>query len=291
MASVTGFYHVADAYGKGPVVGLLSTRHPTYEGEDNTARKIEALLLKFGAEKVVLIDYNEIIKRLRGSERPVLIEQSLLKILSENEIDRVFIPGNYYNIVSPPFPPVPNRQLVTNAVVKIMKKKRSKKKGIKLLAICGGLQGILHAQKVEIRELKNMLGSHESAEVHVSSLPDPRAKNAPLFRIEAMEGSKLGSMINKVRGDGGRFCYLPDAHREAVYASAENIAKLRRLGYRVSAISSDGMIEGLEDRKGNMLLQMHPEYLLVGMEEKAGRDDEVDISIKVAEEIIRDFLS
>ena len=290
MVSVTGFYHVADAYGKGPVVGLLSTRHSTYEGEYNTARNIEALLLKFGAEKVVLIDYNEIVEALQGSNKPIFIERSLLKILSKNEIDRIFIPGNYYNIVSQPLPPVPNRQLVTDAVVKIMGEKSSKK-DLKLLAICGGLQGVLHAQKVEIRKLKDMLGSLKSAEVHISSMPDPRSKNAPLSRIEAIEGSKLGAMVSKARGDGGMFCYLPDAHREAVYASAENIAKLRRLGYKVSAISSDGMIEGLEDSRGNMLLQMHPEYLLMGMDEKTGKNDEVDISIRVAEQVIRDFLS
>ena len=275
---------------KGAIVGLLSTKSSTYVGEYRTAVDVRNVLLKLGAKKVVIIDYNAITKSLGGNN---IDSTSLYKHLNEfllkNKIDRIFIPGNYYNINSAPLPPGPHRQMVTDAVVRVMKDRPN----LKLLAICGGLQGVLHAQGVSIKRVQSILNSSEMAESHLSSVNHPREPGASLLKVEAVPGSALAKIVERVRDpeDATLRFYVPDMHREGVDTSVENMERLRALGYRVSAMADDGIIEGLEDARGNMLLQMHPEFLLVNASKKIGKNPEVDISIKIANDIISYFLS
>ncbi|MFV9838571.1 MAG: gamma-glutamyl-gamma-aminobutyrate hydrolase family protein [Aaplasma endosymbiont of Hyalomma asiaticum] len=279
----------ARASSDGAIVGLLSTKYPTYEGEYRTASGIKELLLKLGAKGVVLVDYNVIMSELGYDASLGEIAGHLDEFLRKNNIDRIFIPGNKYNISSPPYPPVPYRQMVTDAVVNVMERRGD----LKLLAICGGLQGVLHAQKVKVKRVQDILRSYEMAELHVSSTHDLREYGASLHRVFAVPGSKLAEIIRRVRGEknGPLEFYVPDMHREAISTSSDNKNRLKELGYTISAVSDDGIVEGVEDSRGNMLLQMHPEYLLMGMEEKMGQHPEVDISIQIAKSIIENFLA
>ncbi|WP_249548708.1 gamma-glutamyl-gamma-aminobutyrate hydrolase family protein [Anaplasma phagocytophilum] len=272
------------------IVGLLSTQYSTYAGEDRTAKDIEGLLLKLGAERVVLIDYNVIMKELGAGSDALSIVRRVDKFLLDNEIDRVFIPGNYYNISSPPFPPVPYRQLVTDAIVSIMQDRHD----IKLLAICGGLQGVLHSQKVKIKRLDSMLRSSEMVASHNVSEKHPREYGKSLLGVNVVPGSKLAKIIESARGaeaGGSLRFYVPDMHNEGIDIGEHNVKRLLDLGYKVTAYADDGIIEAVEDSRGNMLLQMHPEFLLIGMEKKVGQHAEVDVSIKIALGIMDDFLS
>lgn len=279
----------ANAAKGGAIVGLLSTKSSTYVGEYRTAVDIRNVLLKSGAKKVVIIDYNAIVKSLGNEVNAARIYKHLNEFLLKNKIDRIFIPGNYYNISSAPLPPGPQRQMVTDAIVSVMKDRPN----LKLLAICGGLQGILHAQGVSIKKVQSILNSSEMAESHLSSVSHPREPGASLLKVEAVPGSILAKIVAKVRASEGATLqfYVPDMHKEGVDPSAANMEKLRSLGYRVSAMADDGVIEGLEDSRGNMLLQMHPEFLLVNANKKTGKNHEVDLSIKVANEIMNHFLS
>lgn len=277
------------AAGKGPIVGLLSTKSSTYVGEYRTAVDIRNVLLGLGAKRVVIIDYNAIVKALGDDVTPESLYKRLNGFLLKNKIDRVFIPGNYYNVNSEPLPPGPQRQMVTNAVVSVMKDRPE----LKLLAICGGLHGVLYAQGVSIKKVQSILNSSEMAESHISSVSHPREPGASLLKVEAVQGSSLAGIVMRVRAseDSSPKFYVPDMHREGVDTSAANMERLRSLGYRISAMADDGIIEGLEDARGNMLLQMHPEFLLVNSGKKTGKNHEVDISIKIAREIMRHFLS
>ncbi|MGN7661125.1 MAG: gamma-glutamyl-gamma-aminobutyrate hydrolase family protein [Anaplasma sp.] len=273
------------AAGQAAVVGLLSTQASTYPREHDTAIGIMNLLVSLGAEKVVLIDYNEIVAD--NDNDPAAVENRLREFLESNHVDRVFIPGNHYNIVSPPLPPVPHRQLATTALIRLMGGGGLK---LRLLAICGGLQGVLYAQGVDIDRVENMLGSSAMARSHEISLPNPRLAGVPLMRMRALPGTRLASILEKINDSGDMVFYMPDAHSEAVSNTAENIEKLKDLGYKLSAFSDDGIIEALEDKRGNMLLQMHPEYLLMNVEQKVGKHSAVDRSVEVARAIIGDFL-
>ena len=289
VALVFLFSANARAGSDGAVVGLLSTRYPTYEGEYKTASGISELLLKLGAKEVVLVDYNVIMRELGYDASLEEISSYLDEFLHKNNVDRIFIPGNHYNVSSPPYPPVPYRQMVTDAVVNIMESRDN----LKLLAICGGLQGVLHSQNIKVKRVQDILRSYEMSELHVTSTHDPREYGASLHGIYAIPGSRLAEIIKSVRGyeNGSLKFYVPDMHREAISTSEDNKKRLQELGYTISAVSDDGIIEGVEDGKGNMLLQMHPEYLLIGMEEKMGKHPEVDISIQIAKGIVENFLA
>ncbi|WP_271757159.1 amidotransferase [Candidatus Anaplasma sp. TIGMIC] len=273
------------------IVGLLSTRSSTYDGEYRTAVDVRDLLLRFGAKKVVMIDYNAIMKALGDGASQDAVTDRVEKLLLKHKVDRIFIPGDYYNISSPPLPPVPHRQMVTNSLVDIIRRRHD----LRLLAICGGLQGVLHAQNVQISRIDQILNSPEMAESHSVSVLHPRELGASLTRAEAIAGSKLAEIVAGVKGtEKGRAAlkfYLPDMHSEGINISKSNMSRLHELGYTISAVADDGIIEGLEDDRGNMLLQMHPEFLLVNMDEKVGHNDEVDLSIEIAAKIIEYFLS
>ncbi|ACM49461.1 Conserved hypothetical protein [Anaplasma marginale str. Florida] len=268
-------------------VGILSTKSSTYPNEYDTATGITELLVTLGAKNVTIVDYNKIIENAGGAGADMAaIKDSLSGFLRENNIDRILIPGNYYNIVSPPLPPVPNRQLVTDAVVGLMNSGAD----LHILGICGGLQGVLHSQNVRLSRVQDILGSSAMAESHNIADPNPRLPGVPLMRARALPGTKLEVIVRKVNAGDDPVFYLPDAHKEAVDNSPENMEKLKALGYKVAAVSDDGIIEALEDSKGNMLIQMHPEYLLMNADKKTGKHRAVDLGIKVALAIITDFL-
>ena len=268
-------------------IGVLSTQSVTYPHEYNTAVGIIELLIKLGAENITLLDYNKIIKNAGGAGAGMAaIRDSLSGFLRENGVDRVLIPGNYYNVVSPPLPPTPNRQLVTDAMISLIDDGAN----LRFLAICGGLQNVLHSQHIKLNRVRDILGSDKMADSHNIADPDPRLPGVPLMRVRALPGTKLESIVRKVNLGGDLVFYLPDAHKEAIDNTPENIKKLRALGYKISAVSEDGIIEALEDERGNILIQMHPEYMLMNADKKTGHHRAVDRAIEVALAIVTDFL-
>lgn len=268
-------------------IGVLSTQSVTYPHEYNTAVGITELLVKLGAKSVTLLDYNKIVEGAGGTSAGMAaIKDSLGRFLRENGVDRILIPGNYYNVVSPPLPPTPNRQLVTDAMVGLIDDGAN----LRFLAICGGLQGVLHSKRIKLNKVRDILGSDKMADSHNIADPDPRLPGVPLMRVKALPGTKLESIVRKVNAGGDLVFYLPDAHKEAIDNAPENIKKLKALGYKIAAVSEDGIIEALEDREGNILIQMHPEYMLMNADKKTGQHRAVDRAIAVALAIITDFL-
>ncbi|QXK92039.1 gamma-glutamyl-gamma-aminobutyrate hydrolase family protein [Neoehrlichia mikurensis] len=256
------------------IVGFLQTKSETYPNELTFSHNITEMLTVLGAE-VIRIDYNTIvdftqIKGLESStpqvtlpkEESKKIKNIVLKFLQDNKINRILIPGNYYNVDTDPYPPTPNRQLITNALVEIAHENPK----IHIMGICGGLQGIMHALGIEIIRVHKIMQSNRSADTHSISNPDPHAKEVALHKLQVIPNSKLASVISKhVTPDenGWLSLYFPDAHGGVINNNKENIDKLKSLGYEVVGFSDSGIIEVIEDTNGNIHFQDHPEGLLI----------------------------
>ncbi|EOA62168.1 gamma-glutamyl-gamma-aminobutyrate hydrolase family protein [Anaplasma phagocytophilum] len=261
------------------VVGFLQTAEETYPEELTFSHNIYEFFTGLGA-KVIRLDYNKVLnfelirqsalEEAHGDISKIhdlearMIKEGILSFLQENEIDRVFIPGNYYNVDAEPYAPTPNRQLVTAAIAEIVHENPA----IKLMGVCGGLQGVMHAMGIKVIRVHKLLGSHESAAVHAVSMPDPHHKDVVLHRLRIVPGSRLASIVSKhVDPDtnGWYSLFFPDAHGGVVSNDPENVQKLEDLGYKIVGFSDDGIIEAVEDVHGNILFQDHPEALAINM--------------------------
>lgn len=63
------------------------------------------------------------------------IKVEVAQFIKEHKINRIFILGNYYNLHSEPFSPTSCRQLVTEAIAKIV----DDNPAIHLIGICEGI--------------------------------------------------------------------------------------------------------------------------------------------------------
>ncbi|GFR13438.1 glutamine amidotransferase [Trichonephila clavata] len=248
--------------------------------------------------KTVLIDYNKIISlkkiqieslNLAKQDETLAkkltldrIKVEVAKFIKEHKINRIFIPGNYYNLHSEPFPPTPCRQLVTEAIVKII----DDNPAIHLLGIC---EGIMNAKGIEVVSVVS------DEEKEIKSAPNPQKEDVPLQQIKIVPNSRLAELVAKflIPNENGWFStYFPDAHSGAVSNTPENRRKLELLGYKVAAFSSDGVIEAIEDKHGNIYFQSHPEALVVKLDKNLylSNRKERQVSTLVAIAIINDFL-
>ena len=240
-------------YADQTIIGVLKTAQETYPHELDYSDNIEEMLVKLGA-KPILIDYNELAKY------PGEIQNVTKAFIKDNKITHVIIPGNYYNLDSPPFAPNTNRQDVTTIISNMASQNE-----IHLLTICGGLQGIMHASGIEIVKVESIKGN--SAQ-HLVSDPDPHLDNVPLHKVRVNPVSKLADTLRKsdkvdIDQNGWIYLYLPDAHSRVVNNSPENMQRLESAGYKVIGFSDDGMIEIIEDKFGNIHFQDHPEGLVI----------------------------
>ncbi|MGL9718121.1 MAG: gamma-glutamyl-gamma-aminobutyrate hydrolase family protein [Wolbachia sp.] len=288
------------------VVGLLKTEQETYPHEVGLSQNIYEMFNNFRV-KTVLIDYNKIIslKKIQAESLSLAKQDEMLakkltldrikvevgKFIKEHKINRIFIPGNYYNLHSEPFPPTPCRQLITEAIVKIVDDNPE----IHLLGICGGLQGIMNAKGIEVVSVANLVSDEEKQRSHLKSAPNPQQEDVPLQQIKIVPNSRLAEVVVKFLSpdENGWFstCF-PDAHSGAISNTPENRKKLELLGYKIAAFSNDGVIEAIEDKHGNIYFQSHPEALVVKSDKNLYLSNHKarQVSTLVAMAIINDFL-
>ncbi|ACZ49340.1 hypothetical protein ACIS_00797 [Anaplasma centrale str. Israel] len=263
----------------GVVVGFLQTEKETYPEELTFSHSIADMLTRMGA-RVVRVDYNKIVDLANLRRKASLhqaagdmttarkldaadIKREVLDFLRKEGISRIFIPGNFYNLDAEPYPPTPNRQLVTSAIAEIVREDPN----MRLMGVCGGLQGIAHAMGIKVVRVWH-LTHRDAAASHTVSGDDPHSSSAALHKLRIVPGSRLASIVSKHAlqdRDGWLSLYFPDLHGGVVSNDPENIKKLESLGYKVVAYSNDGMIEALEDMHGNILFQDHPEALAIGI--------------------------
>ena len=258
------------------IVGFLQTEKETYPEELTFSNNIAEMFTKLGA-RVVRVDYNKIVKSAHikkasleeatknGANISTLdagkIRREVENFLKREGISRVFIPGNFYNLDANPYPPTPNRQLVTAAITEIARENPS----MRLMGVCGGLQGVAHALGIKIVRVQHLVGENQ-AKSHMVSEGDPQKKGVDLHRLRVVPGSRLANIISRhalLDRDGWPYLFFPDLHGGAVGNDLENVKKLESLGYKIVGYSDDGVIEALEDMHGNILFQGHPEALAI----------------------------
>lgn len=273
------------------VVGLLKTEEAHELG---LSQNIYEMFNNFGV-KTVLIDYNKIINLKEIQEKSLIfakqdemlarklaldqIKIEVAKFIKEHKINRIFIPDNLHSA------PTPCRQLVTEAIVKIV----NDNPAIHLLGICSGLQGIMNAKGIEV---VSIVSDEEKRRSHLKSAPNPQKA---LQQIKIVPNSRLAELVAKflIPNENGWFStYFPDAHSGAVSNTSENRRKLELLGYKIAAFSNDGVIEAIEDKHGNIYFQSHPEALVVKSDKNLylSNHRERQMSTLVAIAIINDFL-
>ncbi|MGL9732762.1 MAG: glutamine amidotransferase [Wolbachia sp.] len=288
------------------VVGLLKTEEEIYPHEIDLSQNIYKMFNNLGV-KIVLIDYNKIIslKKIKtelfnlAKQDEILLKKLTLerikvevtKFIKEHKINRIFISGSYCNLHSEPFPPTLFRQFVTEAIVKIVDNNPT----IHLLGICGGLQGIMNTKGIEVMSVANFVNDKEKQGSHSKLAPNPQQESISLQQIKIIPNSRLAEVVAKFlpHDENGWFStYFPDTHSEVVSNTSENRKKLELLGYKVAAFSSDGVIEVIEDKNGNIYFQSHLEALVVKSDKNLYLSNRKahQVSTLVAIAIINDFL-
>ncbi|TNK94490.1 glutamine amidotransferase [Wolbachia endosymbiont of Leptopilina clavipes] len=264
------------------IVGLLQT---------DESQNIYEIFNNFGV-KTIFIDYDKIINLKEIQEEfakqdEILAKKLILdrikvevaKFIKEQKINRIFISDNFHSALNP------YRQLVNEAIVKIVDDNPT----IHLLAICGGLQDIMHAKEIEITNVVN------DEKNHLKSSSYPQKENISLQQIKIVPGSRLEKVVARflLPNQNGWFStYFPNAHSGTVSNTTENRRRLELLGYKIAAFANDGVIEAIEDKHGNIYFQSHLEALVVKSDKNSRLSSQKvrQVSTLVAMAIINDFL-
>ncbi|WP_353281836.1 gamma-glutamyl-gamma-aminobutyrate hydrolase family protein [Wolbachia endosymbiont (group B) of Horisme vitalbata] len=264
------------------IVGLLQT---------DESQNIYEIFNNFGV-KTVFIDYDKIINLKEIQEEfakqdEILAKKLILdrikvevaKFIKEQKINRIFISDNFHSALNP------YRQLVNEAIVKTVDDNPT----IHLLAICGGLQDIMHAKEIEITNVVN------DEKNHLKSSSYPQKENISLQQIKIVPGSRLEKVVARflLPNQNGWFStYFPNAHSGTVSNTTENRRRLELLGYKIAAFANDGVIEAIEDKHGNIYFQSHLEALVVKSDKNSRLSSQKvrQVSTLVAIAIINDFL-
>lgn len=264
------------------IVGLLQT---------DESQNIYEIFNNFGV-KTIFIDYDKIINLKEIQEEfakqdEILAKKLILdrikvevaKFIKEQKINRIFISDNFHSALNP------YRQLVNEAIVKIVDDNPT----IHLLAICGGLQDIMHAKEIEITNVVN------DEKNHLKSSSYPQKENISLQQIKIVPGSRLEKVVARflLPNQNGWFStYFPNAHSGTVSNTTENRRRLELLGYKIAAFANEGVIEAIEDKHGNIYFQSHLEALVVKSDKNSRLSSQKvrQVSTLVAIAIINDFL-
>ncbi|WGJ62699.1 gamma-glutamyl-gamma-aminobutyrate hydrolase family protein [Wolbachia endosymbiont of Frankliniella intonsa] len=264
------------------IVGLLQT---------DESQNIYEIFNNFGV-KTIFIDYDKIINLKEIQEEfakqdEILAKKLILdrikvevaKFIKEQKINRIFISDNFHSALNP------YRQLVNEAIVKTVDDNPT----IHLLAICGGLQDIMHAKEIEITNVVN------DEKNHLKSSSYPQKENISLQQIKIVPGSRLEKVVARflLPNQNGWFStYFPNAHSGTVSNTTENRRRLELLGYKIAAFGNDGVIEAIEDKHGNIYFQSHLEALVVKSDKNSRLSSQKvrQVLTLVAIAIINDFL-
>lgn len=248
---LTIFFSGISVADKKNMIGILTTRMPIYDHEVGSFVYLNSIVESFGADSYV-IDYHRIYSSYLTGKSGESLESILSKELEKNNIAKIIIPGNYYNIDLDPRAPLPNRQKVTEALLRL-----SRDRKVKFIAICGGMQGVLHADGIKIISMKKM------------NIPDhviKGAKNMMLTQIMVNPASNFAKIIKndklEVTNNGWIILNLPDYHVEAISLEKYNLESLNDKGYKIVGFDKNGVVEILEDKSGNFYIQPHPERLV-----------------------------
>ena len=210
---------------------------------------------------------NEILKLIRAEANKELKEE-LKAYIKKNKISGIFFPGDGFNYDTYPYHPEPKSRPRYSAVLLEI----AKEENLPLIGACGGLQAAMHAEDVALKRVNKMVSAAD-AKRHVLSETHTNRDNTDFLAENTREqkvikGTKLYNKLKKIEekfdieNEGVPFFLNPEAHGGAIDLAEENLHKLHNKGYKISARSPDGIIQGVEHKDYNItLFQGHPEAL------------------------------
>ncbi len=219
--------------------------------------------LKYLGKKPVFINYLELRKCKDDPDVEKCVYHSIEYVLKKKKITKVIIGGDHYNYNAPPFHPNPYRKLATKALNAL-----EKNGSIKILGICGGMQGILYYNDIKIEKISEIVGE-KKAKKYMNAY-DLSCKTV-LNKIFVARGSQLEKVINEYelkyefkfdRNEKGEIVvHIASAHSNGFSAfDKTSLKKIESTGYKISGTSEDGVIYIVENDK-SLLIQGHPEFI------------------------------
>ncbi|MDN5247830.1 MAG: glutamine amidotransferase [Wolbachia endosymbiont of Tyrophagus putrescentiae] len=196
--------------------------------------EFDEIFNNFGV-KTASINCSELIS-LEENRASDQVKAAAEKFIKEHKINRIFIP---YTFNSELFPSLLRCQLVVEAVMKIVDDDPS-------IHLLGNLQNIIHAKKIDEREpiISNLM--------------------LRLKQVKIVPNSHLAKVVSKfsIPDENGWFSmYYPHIFvtpSAVVDNTLENRKKLELLEYKVVGFSTDGAIEAIEDKHGNIYFYSNP---------------------------------
>ena len=251
---------------------------------NNAKHNIIEVLESFDRNPMI-IDYLSIvnwseIQNLSSDKIDDIVYHSLKKFLRKNHIKKIVLGGDNYNYNTEPYHPMPQaRKFFTKAISRMEREGR-----VKVLGICGGMQGILYFNDIALDTVSSMIGKIK-AEKYKSAYPflsndhyiNQTKKfyscQAKLNKIFISQRSRIGNLMIKaekkygIKYDRNReedlIVEVPFAHGNAVSSFDRiNLDKLKSSDFNVVGLSEDRIIYVVENKKnGDILIQGHPELI------------------------------
>jgi gamma-glutamyl-gamma-aminobutyrate hydrolase PuuD len=214
-----------------------------------------------------------------------VVYKTLDKFLRDNKIRKIVIGGDNYNYNEVPYHPAPqSRRFITKALAQMEKEGK-----IKLLGICGGMQGILYYDNIKLDSIKNMIGEEKAkkyisaeeyimGEKYIETSSDGTSNkfyacDAKLNKLFIAENSHIGRLMITAEKEydvkyerdksGNLITYIPSAHHNGVSSFDKvNLEKLDKDGFKVIGKSEDGIVYVTEmDKSYDIMIEGHPELL------------------------------
>ncbi|ETO91907.1 MAG: hypothetical protein P857_1087 [Candidatus Xenolissoclinum pacificiensis L6] len=256
--------------------GVITTNHPVTEHEMLGSQNMIQALNKLGFD-IHIIDYNII---SHDFSNQTLLYNKVFKIIKYHNITTFIIPGYFYNISSPPLYPSGRRQLLIYVILKMCYQLH-----IRIIGVCGGLQGVLSLQGIQPQRLSTF---NIPAEI--------QAKEHGICNILDLSFLTPNSVVQKITNHEKEYkmknIYIPHINYEGIINNASNHIKLSALHYKILALSSNKRVISIvyNMKYPILLFQGHPEGLIMNLDNHKITDYRIIESIKIVTKLFLDHL-
>ena len=205
--------------------------------------------------------------------------------LIDMDVRKVIMPGNFYNLQREVYSVTPNRSWVAIALRLLALEGK-----IHLFGICGGMQEILDDIGIEIPFLTEVMDEYD-AKYHSSSVGEHEYHVRSMSVRGNTKFERFAEKCHIVNDEYGvKTVGIMELHTCGALDNDANRIKLWKNGYKIGLMGLGGVIEGLEDKKGNLFTEGHPEVMISSLSEKSNRSDFEDKSLCFAQEILHEFI-
>ncbi len=244
-----------------PRIGVVHSSTSPDVHETQYSKRVRPALLESGAEYVELdfytIDFDQF--RTNGVLDTVAVDRFILGWLAAKQVDGLFFPGNYYNMVSPNINPNTARIDLEESLIRI-----SRNYGIPVFGVCGGAQHYAHFWGAEITpDVETLTGySHVGQSIAETSHDNIIIDAHSIYYGAYKKANLTSSAYNEDTKEVEIRVAVNSLHRQGIVYSEETVANLKKAGLRPVALDqSKKIIEGIESIAGApvVLVQDHPE--------------------------------